>query len=56
MDYDDVATIEITKLQAENKRLKEALQWCNGSGDFAPDGKAHKGWEKICRPLLVDPD
>jgi len=30
----------------------EALQWCGGSGDFAPEGKARKGWKKVCQPLL----
>lgn len=27
--------------------LQEALQWCGGSQDFAPDGKAREGWLKI---------
>ena len=33
-------------------KLVEALQWCSGSSDFAPGGKARKGWLKICAPLL----
>ncbi len=33
-------------------KYKEALQWCGGSADFAQGGKAHKGWMKICDPLL----
>lgn len=43
-----------SELEAEKKRLKEALQWCSGSADFAPKGKARTGWEKICQPLLHD--
>lgn len=30
----------------------EALQWCSGSDDFGPGGKAYIGFEKICRPLM----
>ena len=30
----------------------EALIWCSGFADFAPEGQARKGWEKICQPLL----
>ena len=30
----------------------EALIWCGGSVDFAPEGKAYKGWVKICTPLV----
>ena len=33
-------------------QLLEALQWCGGSGAFAPKGKAQKGWKKLCQPLL----
>ncbi len=33
-------------------KLEEALQWCSGSGDFAPGGKARRGWVKLCQPLL----
>jgi len=31
---------------------REALIWCSGSNDFAVDGQARKGWEKLCVPLL----
>ena len=34
--------------------LREALIWCGGSADFGPGGKAEAGWNKVCRPLLVD--
>lgn len=34
------------------KELLDALQWCGGSGDFSPEGKAHEGWEKVVIPLL----
>jgi len=27
--------------------MREALQWCSGSADFAPDGQARQGWLKI---------
>jgi len=30
----------------------DALIWCSGSEDFQVGGKARKGWEKICLPLL----
>jgi len=30
----------------------EGLQWCSGSADFAPGGKARRGWNKIVVPLL----
>lgn len=32
--------------------LKDALRWASGASDFAPDGLARKGWEKICAPLV----
>jgi hypothetical protein len=34
------------------ERYREALIWCSGADDFAPDGKAREGWEKIVKPLL----
>jgi len=30
----------------------EALIWMGGSGDFAPGGKAEKGWAKVVRPAI----
>jgi len=33
-------------------RYIEGLQWCGGSADFGPGGKARKGWKKIVMPLL----
>jgi hypothetical protein len=30
----------------------EALVWCSGASDFAPEGKAREGWEKIVAPLI----
>lgn len=30
----------------------DALRWCSGSNDFAPKGKARRGWMKIQRELL----
>ena len=46
--------------QAEYEKTKDrqkfidALIWCSGSDDFQVGGKARKGWEKICLPLLKD--
>lgn len=36
-------------------KYKDALIWCSGSEDFQLEGKARKGWEKICIPLLSTP-
>jgi hypothetical protein len=33
--------------------LVEALIWCGGSQDFAPDGVAREGWERVVLPLLA---
>lgn len=38
----------------EIKKLKDALTWCSGSADFGVDGQAHKGWMKLCEPLLKE--
>lgn len=45
-------TYRIVELEKEVEKLKEALIWCSGSGDFGEGGKARKGWLKICEPLL----
>lgn len=37
----------------EGDALLEALRWCSGSGDFAPGGKARRGWLRVCKPLLA---
>ena len=34
------------------QKFIDALIWCSGSDDFQVGGKARKGWEKICLPLL----
>ena len=34
-------------------KMRDAMQWMSGSGDFAPGGKARKGFEKIVLPLLL---
>jgi hypothetical protein len=34
-------------------RYINALQWCSGSEDFGPDGKAYIGFERVCRPLMT---
>ena len=38
------------------ERLEEALLWCSGSADFNEGGIAHKGWLKLCAPLLKGAD
>ena len=47
---------ELLKSEKEKNRQKfiDALIWCSGSEDFQVGGKARKGWEKICLPLLKD--
>jgi hypothetical protein len=37
--------------EALDKAL-EALIWCSGSDDFAPEGKAAVGWETFARPIV----
>ena len=37
-----------------HQKFIDALIWCSGSDDFQVGGKARKGWEKICLPLLKD--
>lgn len=39
-------------VKEEIDKYKEALIWCSGSDDFQLEGKARKGWEKICIPLI----
>ena len=34
------------------QKFIDALIWCSGSEDFQIGGKARKGWEKICLPLI----
>ena len=43
--------IEQGRKEAEEK-WADALIWCSGSDDFQIEGKARKGWEKLCKPLL----
>ena len=38
----------------DRQKFVDALIWCSGSDDFQVGGKARKGWEKICLPLLRD--
>lgn len=30
----------------------ETIEWMSGSGDFAPRGRAHRGWLVTAAPLL----
>ena len=54
MDVDFAQSIAdaVAPVMQERDRLREALQWASGSGDFAPGGKAHRGWLRIGRPAL----
>ena len=45
----------ILALVAQIRALTSAIQWCSGSEDFAPGGKARQGYEKIVQPLLIPP-
>ena len=50
---------ELARKQAreeEREKYIDALIWCSGSEDFQLEGKARKGWEKICQPLLNNQD
>ena len=40
--------------EKDRQKFIDALIWCSGSDDFQVGGKARKGWEKICLPLLKD--
>ena len=42
----------IAELEAALRKYQEALIWCSGSPDFAPEGQAREGWLKLCAPLL----
>jgi len=43
---------DVPILTTELDKYQDALMWCSGSEDFAPGGKAHMGWMKICKSLL----
>ena len=49
-----VAQFLIQEKAKDRQKFIDALIWCNGSDDFQVGGKARKGWEKICLPLLRD--
>lgn len=40
------------RVAAVERLYQEALIWCSGSADFAPDGIAAEGWRKLCKPLI----
>ena len=42
----------VASVMEERDKLREALQWASGSGDFAPGGKARRGWLRLGRPAL----
>lgn len=33
-------------------KYQAALIWCGAASDLQPGGKAHKGWRKVCEPLI----
>ncbi|KKL51365.1 hypothetical protein LCGC14_2296220 [marine sediment metagenome] len=46
---------ELAEVFAEKiDKYIDALMWCSGSADFAPEGQAHSGWKKLCRPLIEE--
>jgi len=51
-EFDYLVKQILELLKSEKEKYIEALIWCSGSEDFQVDGKARKGWEKICLPLL----
>jgi hypothetical protein len=53
--HTDVGTklrLAIAARETEISELIGALEWCSGSKDFAPDGTARVGWEKVVVPLF----
>ena len=52
---EDALPALLDRLEAAQRRvgkLEGALIWCSGSADFAPEGKAREGWERIAQPLI----
>ena len=49
-----VAQLLIQEKAKNRQKFIDGLIWCSGSEDFQVGGKARKGWEKICLPLLRD--
>lgn len=43
---------ELDQLRRLVRELADGLIWMSGSSDFAPEGKAHKGFVDTIRPLL----
>ena len=52
VDGEERLKIELRATQKALMATREALIWCSGSIDFSPEGKAHKGWEKIAAPAI----
>lgn len=44
--------LENRDLRARVRALEEAVVWMSGSSDFAPEGQARVGFEKLVSPLL----
>jgi hypothetical protein len=49
-----ISALILQKQKEAIEPYKDALIWCSGSEDFQLEGKARKGWEKICLPLLSE--
>jgi hypothetical protein len=49
---DSTEVKEMKKLLGTIDKLTDALIWTSGSADFAPDGQACIGWDKLCRPAI----
>jgi len=46
---------QLAEAQADVRTLTEALFWCSGSPDFAPEGVARTGWVKGPEVALARP-
>lgn len=42
----------IASLEAALSDALDALLWTGGSGDFAPEGQANEGWNRLAQPAL----
>ena len=42
----------VAELESVMSDAYDALIWCGGSADFAPEGQARLGWERVVIPVL----
>ena len=48
----EAAEARVRELEQTVVDMRDALRWCSGSPNFAPEGEARKGWVKLVEPLL----